>query len=492
MKDFRYMAIVAAAALGLAVAGCGSSGSDDTASEPGVTLPDPAIAERGNIQSAISMASTAVNAVDNESTDAEVSAAENAITRARGAIADADNVPAEEKAANTGTVNALNTQLNSAKSARTTAMNAADTKKRMEMAAAGKALHGALGNDPLGKLSSGVLASTGLTITPGERETDGTIAAGTALSELKAGATAGALGDWTGKHYAHTNTGTKETNTAIVWTNQAAPTTKSFASEYATGNPSAGDGTYTALPGGAGRLAIAVSTVGSSSKFKSQRFPTVGGRNYPSDVSGGSEVSFPGTYDGASGTYLCTTANAGNGCAAAYGTSGITLTGTWSFTHGGGAMVSRPDPNYLYFGWWLSKDEDDKPTSASAFFGEMGDVETGGTLANPTALAGTAIYTGHAAGKFAINNPLGGSDAGHFTANATLTAKFGAVATPTNGGISGTLDTFMANDELVPWSVKLHRAAWDGTNAGAFESVSDTTNTIDEGTTWSIDGKPPA
>ena len=43
MKDFRYMAIVAAAAVGLAVAGCGSSGSDDdTASTPAVTPPTQA------------------------------------------------------------------------------------------------------------------------------------------------------------------------------------------------------------------------------------------------------------------------------------------------------------------------------------------------------------------------------------------------------------------------------------------------------------------
>ena len=42
MKDFRYMAIVAAAALGLAVAGCGSSSDDDTASTPTVTPPTQA------------------------------------------------------------------------------------------------------------------------------------------------------------------------------------------------------------------------------------------------------------------------------------------------------------------------------------------------------------------------------------------------------------------------------------------------------------------
>ena len=57
-------------------------------------------------------------------------------------------------------------------------------------------------------------------------------------------------------------------------------------------------------------------------------------------------------------------------------------------------------------------------------------------------------------------NPLDGSgDGGHFTADAALSATFGAVADDVLG-ISGTLDNFMANDESVPWSVELHLAGW--------------------------------
>ena len=112
-------------------------------------------------------------------------------------------------------------------------------------------------------------------------------------------------------------------------------------------------------------------------------------------------------------------------------------------------------------------------------------MENGGTLADPTTIAGSATYSGHAAGKFAINNPLGGSDAGHFTADVMLTAKFGANTAPNNGGVSGTIDNFMANEESVPWSVALHRAEWDTT--GAFASTA-TANTVADGTTWSIDG----
>ena len=124
----------------------------------------------------------------------------------------------------------------------------------------------------------------------------------------------------------------------------------------------------------------------------------------------------------------------------------------------------QPDTTYLYYGWWVSKDDEDMPTAASAFTGTV--FPTGGTapvsvdLAAAT-LEGSATYEGNAAGKFAMSNPLDGTGSGgHFTADATLTAKLGAIAAPNNGGISGMLDNFMANDESVPWSVELHLAPW--------------------------------
>lgn len=63
--------------------------------------------ERMTVKNAIDTAQTAVEAVDNDSTDAEVSAADDAIVTARRAIAGATNVPQHERNANTGTVNTL-------------------------------------------------------------------------------------------------------------------------------------------------------------------------------------------------------------------------------------------------------------------------------------------------------------------------------------------------------------------------------------------------
>ena len=132
-------------ALSVVLSGCLHS-SDDTTTTDGtdMEMPDPAIAERTAIGTAIDTASTAVNAVDNDSTDAEVSAADMAIADARSAIAAAANVPAAEKAANTGTVNALATQLASAKMDRMDAMNDAD---RMMAVTAGKLYAGISGAD---------------------------------------------------------------------------------------------------------------------------------------------------------------------------------------------------------------------------------------------------------------------------------------------------------------------------------------------------------
>ena len=52
---------------------------------------------------------------------------------------------------------------------------------------------------------------------------------------------------------------------------------------------------------------------------------------------------------------------------------------------------------------------------------------------------------------FAISDPLSGGDAGHFTADVALTVKFGPSADDgTGGGVSGTVDNFMANGASAP------------------------------------------
>ena len=169
-------------------------------------------------------------------------------------------------------------------------------------------------------------------------------------------------------------------------------------------------------------------------------------------------------------------------------TTGIDLSDGWDFVHDSGAMVSITDSTYLFFGWWLNSDKDGL-VEASAFTGTVG-ADADITAITPTALAditsGSATYSGKAAGKYAISHPINGGEAGHFTADASLTAKFGTAA---GAGVTGTIDNFMASGEAKPWSVALNHG--DLATGGAITSPDDTaTANVDESksTVWSIDG----
>ena len=446
------------------------------------------------ISNAVTAARTAVGMVNDTADDAAVTDADDAVAALGQAIADAADVPDgnADKAGAQGTLDTLTSQLASAKTSRQAAIDAAAEAARLaaeaeaeekakEMAAAGKALKGALGTDPLGHLSSTTLARTGLTITPGDRQTDGTITAGTAFAELKAGDSAGSLGDWAGTNYRHYNAGTKIENTAVVYTNRAAPKSYPIAERYATtDNVPGGAGTYTAAD-----RTLTIATDTADPNIKADGFPTAGTTTF-TPASPSAENIVPGTYQGASGNYRCT----GTCTAMANANGDISLSDAWVFVHDMGATVSVADTAYLYFGWWLQKDDGD-PEEASAFTGVVGTIAD--LTANPSTLNGTATYSGPAAGKFAMSDPLTGGDAGHFTADATISATFGTG--PTNG-LSGTIDNFMANEEAVPWSVTLYRRTWHATNVGQTEAFDNTsTAAVNESVTqtvWSIDGNSAA
>ena len=405
-------------------------------------------------------------------TQAQLDAANGALTALNGAITAGADLTDDEKAPYQRESDNAAAPIRTAQTAFDDAEDEADEEMREKMAADGKALHGALGMMPLGNLNrstnagGAALAAAGLTVDP----TQGSLSADPAEVVLEAGDMAGALGDWSGMNYAQM--AAKVANTAVVYTNQAAPKSVPFSE----GGHTLTNGSLTVADA---NLGLVMAEAFMHSGIQTHAVP---------DKSNG--VYVRGTYDGAPGEYNCTT-----GCSSTSDGSGSpsALGGTWTFTPDKGAMVSQPDANYLYFGWWLRKDDGD-PTSASAFFGEVGDVEGDGTLSDPSAVAvngGSATYSGHAAGKFAINNPLGGSDAGHFTADVMLTAKLGANAGTNNGGVSGMIDNFMANDQSVPWSVKLNHAWWGTSGAFGGRTIDqdlDATGTQFANTVWSIDG----
>ena len=346
----------------------------------------------------------------------------------------------------------------------------AEEQMKADMAAAGKALKAALGSTPLGHLNHAAtaLALTGLTVD----QTQGTLDADPPAVELEAvEGSEGSLGDWNSMSYSLTDTGAKVTNEAMVFTNQADPTKKTFATGATFGaDQAAFNAAYTA---NTRQLSLGDNLAGGTD-IAGDLFPTAG-TTYYEPKSGSTENLLPGTYQGASGDYRCTGAGTTCGATATAG-GGVTLIGTWFFTHDSGAMVSIDDSAYLYFGWWLRKDDGD-PTAASAFTGKVGLIsdldgnDTEDVLDLSVITTGSATYTGKAVGKFAISHPINGGDAGHFTADATLTAKFGAAA---GAGVTGTINNFMANDKSVPWSVALNNNTMvnaDGTAVTATDTT---------------------
>ena len=364
---------------------------------------------------------------------------------------------------------------------------------RMAAAKTGKELFAALGGPTDGNALGNVGASdtnlsNGLTV-------DAANGAGTLTTDpddvtLKAGADAGSLGNWSGMNYAHAAAGTKVMNEAVIYNNKGPGRTRSFKD---LGHiPASADSGVDFK----GYITLDETHTPTLARIGGDAFEHSGTQTYTYTADAG-KYTTRGTYDGAPGEYRCTSPD--RACAVTNDGKGgpSELVGVWHFKpdDGANAMAHQADAAYLYYGWWVSKDKNGMPTAASAFTGVSGTLPAGtmptGTNA-PDMLTGSAMYAGHAAGKFALDyskNKLldGASDGGHFTADVMLSAKFGPNATPNNGGISGTIDNFMANGESVPWSVALHRAAWG--NEGAFKSEALVAGDgIGQGTTWSIDG----
>ena len=493
MSMYRKLTTMAAVAvLGLGLAACGGGGDSTPTASNGDTMPtpDPAIAERAAIGTAITTAQTAVNAVDNDSTDAEVSAADTAIGNARTAIANAANVPAEEKAANTRTVNALSTQLSGAKMARNDAIG-----ERMKAGAKdAEALFTGMdvdrGADGTADLTVSVDAMTVTDKYGGSasiaQATDGTTflnpAPAGAVDAVKATATAvPALGDWKGTELAGSNTAGTISSTAIVYTDVEDDEQMPFDEVYGTSS----DLTIDADTSGDAHVKLIMASA----------FDHKGVKDHAPGAGTGDDqvtVRFSGTFQGAPGQYQCT-ADSANDCVSHEDDNGIRLTGAgtpvaaWTFVPNPGAMVKVADATYLYFGWWLHQDS--TGPEADAFHGVTGTGLTAIVEADFTALSGTATYKGGAAGKYAVDPIVPGTYAhgGHWTADATLTADFGTEAN--NGTISGMISDFHNGDGAhMDWSVALGATVLSA--GGVFDTNTDTTgDTMDNAVVWTMNGE---
>ena len=340
-------------------------------------------------------------------------------------------------------------------------IDAAEKAKEAEdmkaMTATAKKLKTAIGDTPLARLQAvPTITKAGLMV-----QAVGDVNAVT----LKTGEAGGSMGDWMGMSYARMDTVTKMADEAMVYTNRGMATDQKAAA--ALGNV-AGYAPATRT--------VEFSDTDPDSDIAGDSFPTALTKTF--DLKGAPSISFSGSYKGVPGTYHCVAGDAM--CKARNeGSDGIALTdGGWTFVHAEGATASKPDEKYLQFGWWVRKGSDGEPMMASAFFG--------GTVANPQVDyadlgGGSATYTGMAIGKYAMTETKTDSaEGGHFTADVTLTAKFGD---DDDAGIKGMIENFMAGDESKDWSVELKRAGWD--DGGAFGSSTAMT-------AWSINGNAAA
>ena len=280
-------------------------------------------------------------------------------------------------------------------------------------------------------------------------------------------------GAWTSAMLTKTDAASEAMDTLVIYTDIEEPADKRFTLQYSQEDR---DDIF--------------DVVARKKKARSSSFPSDPSTTWEyTGESGDRPKSFAGTFDGVAGQFECT---AGVTCSIATDGKGVLdeIMGTWRFTpnNPNTATVKDPDVAYAYFGWWLNK-----PKANDG----MHDVEVfaGGTddhaVTTDNAIEGNASYTGPAAGKYVTKSFTAGvhkdSGVGHFTATASLVAKFGASTAA--GTIGGTIGSFMLDGATtVPWSVKLEDAnlnsppVFDGTTEVNFGGGF--TATVEGAGTW--------
>ena len=195
-----------------------------------------------------------------------------------------------------------------------------------------------------------------------------------------------------------------------------------------------------------------------------------------------------GTYNGAMGTYRCDgTTDCTVNITIVDGKPTIdVMSAGWIFTPDAGAMSDVPDTSYLHYGFWLKKTTDGDGVltydEVETFAGASTGLPASGSVADVT---GTASYSGDAVGVYVHHmlseggGQIESSTAGHFKADASLTATFGQPTAPNNNippnqvdTITGTINNFtLSGGETQDWSVNLARSSVSetGTHSGMAE-----------------------
>ena len=429
-------------------------------------------AQRAEISSAVTAARAAVMAVNDDSSDAQVMAADNAMAALQAAIDGAADLPDGDAdvASAMGTHATLEGQLNAAKMSRTAALDEAEKADIAAMAAMALKLYNGIGATPLDTAVRTGAYGTGDNANDIAVSADG----GTTTVNLSADedAVVAALAGWEGMSFTAEPDGDAGTYEAVVYSNVGE------AMEGAVF-----DDTYE-LDATTGETAnVTTLTDHATSRVASASFDQGAGTKEFELGSNDRRIILAGSYQGVAGTYYCTPTDANTNCSATVAASGFTLAGgTWTFkpTNPKARFMETPDNDYASYGWWIHKSEDGNTVTVSAFAANKGTVAAASGITN---LMGTATYSGGAAGKYALQSSTGGTnDSGHFTADATLSADFG------DDTVSGTINNFKGADGMSRnWSVALNESTVGNTGAIAGDPAT-SGNTDAQMTVWTIDG----
>ena len=282
------------------------------------------------------------------------------------------------------------------------------------------------------------------------------------------GVSEGMLGDFA--RNVHTRTIDDVRDEVTVFDNRDDPVDVKYSDFYTVDDAGMRDAVTTATA--VGVLTLATDDIkGNGDLFSSMDFP-VGDRQrveYPADDDTTDDVdesrarTFDGMFNRVPGEYSCT----GTTCVARNDADGILtfLEGTWTFTpeeiedDADPHMIenAKYDDDYLAFGFWLQSEGEGSRAAYGIGTFAGGSMAFGGAAPlndAVSALMGTATYSGRAAGMFVMKTDIDDDNlgavptqAGKFTAEAELTAQFGATTlTADSFTISGVVEDFVTTN----------------------------------------------
>ena len=170
-----------------------------------------------------------------------------------------------------------------------------------------------------------------------------------------------------------------------------------------------------------------------------------------------------GTYNGEAGYFRCLS----DSCGSRTVNGRLMLgTGEWIFVPTSGTIVTILDTDYLSGGVWLLV-PDNRTSAADYVFGAFVDGSDPFLQSKIIALQRTATYEGAATGVYSAMTPEEGTSIGYFNGDVTLNADFGG--TSDLGTISGSITNFEVDGEREDGMLTLGTAPIGSQNSGFFK-----------------------